>query len=133
MAIATYLNPESLHTNPAFSQVVRVPAGADLVYIGGQNGVDATGRVVGPDLASQVKQTLDNLRACLAAAGAEPGDVVKWNLLIKEGESLQEGFAAFGAAWGHMPNPPAITFAFVSGLAVEGALIEIEAVAAVAG
>ncbi|GEM30486.1 RidA family protein [Nocardia neocaledoniensis] len=133
MAIATYLNPESLHTNPAFSQVVRVPAGADLVYIGGQNGVDATGRVVGPDLASQVKQTLDNLRACLAAAGAEPGDVVKWNLLIKEGESLQEGFAAFGASWGHMPNPPAITFAFVSGLAVEGALIEIEAVAAVAG
>ncbi|GGN73851.1 RidA family protein [Nocardia rhizosphaerihabitans] len=132
MAIATYINPESLHSNPAFSQVVRVPAGADLVYIGGQNGVDATGRVVGPDLASQVKQTLDNLRACLAAAGAEPGDVVKWNLLIKEGESLQEGFAAFGAAWGHLLNPPAITFAFVSGLAVDGALIEIEAVAVVA-
>ncbi|MGW4633172.1 RidA family protein [Nocardia sp. NPDC004415] len=133
MAIATYINPDTLHSNPAFSQVVRVPAGADLIYIGGQNGVDATGRVVGPDLASQVRQTLVNLRACLAAAGAEPADVVKWNLLIKEGESLQDGFAAFGAAWERTPHPPAITFAFVSGLAVEGALIEIEAVAAVTG
>ncbi|KAF0848797.1 RidA family protein [Nocardia caishijiensis] len=131
MAIATYINPESLHSNPAFSQVVRVPAGADLVYVGGQNGVDASGRVVGPDLAAQVRQSLVNLRACLAAAGAEPSDVVKWTLLIKEGVSLQEGFAAFGAEWGYLPNPPAITAAFVSNLAVEGALVEIEAVAAV--
>ncbi|MFC9965052.1 RidA family protein [Nocardia ignorata] len=131
MAVATYINPESLHSNPAFSQVVRVPAGADLIYVGGQNGVDATGRVVGLDLAAQVRQALVNLRACLAAAGAEPSDVVKWTLLLAEGASLQEGFAAFGAEWGHMPNPPAITAAFVSKLAVEDALIEIEAVAAV--
>jgi enamine deaminase RidA (YjgF/YER057c/UK114 family) len=33
--------------------------------------------------------------------------------------------------WGRRPNPPAITAGIVSGLAVPGALIEIEALAAV--
>ena len=46
--------------------------------------------------------------------------------------ALQEGFAAFGEFWPRDAPPPAITFAFVASLAVPGALVEIEAVAAVA-
>lgn len=129
--MSTYINPEPLHQSPVFTQVVRVPATADLVYVGGQNGVDQSGVVVGPDLASQTRQALANLRACLEAAGAAPEDVVKWTLLIKDGESLEEGFAAFTEEWGMRPNPPAITAAFVADLAVPGAVIEIEALAAV--
>jgi hypothetical protein len=34
-------------------------------------------------------------------------------------------------AWGRRPNPPAITVAFVSGFAVPGALVEIDAIAAI--
>ncbi len=133
MTTATYINPEELHVNPAFTQVVRVPAGADTIYVGGQNGVDATGRVVGPDIASQTRQALANLQACLAAAGAAITDVVKWTILVVEGQSIEEGFGAFMEVWGNRPNPPAITFAFVAGLGVPGAVCEIEAVAAVAG
>ncbi|WP_026875022.1 RidA family protein [Jiangella gansuensis] len=131
MTIVTHINPETLHSSPAFTQVVRVSTTADLVYVGGQNGVDSAGVVVGPDLASQTRQALANLRTCLAAAGAGPEHVVKWTILIREGESLEEGFAAFGQEWGMRPDPPVITSAFVSGLAVPGALVEIEAVAAV--
>jgi enamine deaminase RidA (YjgF/YER057c/UK114 family) len=131
MTTLTHINPPELHTNPAFTQAVRVPAGADLVFIGGQNGVDAEGRVVGPDLAAQTRQAVTNLRACLDAAGAAVTDVVKWTVLCVEGQDLSEGFAAFREVWGERPNPPAITFAFVRGLAVSGALVEIEAVAAV--
>ncbi|TDD66611.1 RidA family protein [Jiangella aurantiaca] len=127
----THINPESMHANPAFTWAVRVPAGADLVFIGGQNGVDESGQVVGPDIASQTRQALRNLLTVLEAAGARPEDVVKWTILIREGASLQDGFAAFGEVWGQRPNPPAITSAFVAGLAVPGALVEIEAVAAV--
>ena len=54
-----------------------------------------------------------------------------WTILIREGESLMDGFAAFNEVWGQRPNPPAITSAFVAGFAVAGALVEIEAVAAV--
>jgi enamine deaminase RidA (YjgF/YER057c/UK114 family) len=126
-----HINPDSLHSNPAFTQVVRVPAGAETIFVGGQNGVDSSGEVVGPDLASQAKQALANLQTCLEAAGASVGDVVKWTILCVEGQPLRDGFAAFGEVWGGRPNPPAISVAMVSGLAVPGAVVEIDAVAAV--
>jgi enamine deaminase RidA (YjgF/YER057c/UK114 family) len=131
MTTATHINPESLHRSPAFSWAVRVPAGADTIYIGGQNGVGPDGAVVGPGVAEQTRQAFANLRACLEAAGAQVTDVVKWTILCVEGADLQEGFAAFGEFWPRDAAPPAITFAFVAGLAVPGAVVEIEAVAAV--
>jgi len=54
MDSVSYLNPAQLHSNPAFTQAVRIPAGHDL--IGGQNGVDRSGRVVSDDLAGQSRQ-----------------------------------------------------------------------------
>jgi enamine deaminase RidA (YjgF/YER057c/UK114 family) len=131
MTTATHINPESMHRNPAFSWAVRVPAGADTIYIGGQNGVGPDGAVVGPGVGEQTRQAFANLRACLEAAGAQVTDVVKWTILCVEGADLQEGFAAFGEFWPRDAAPPAITFAFVAGLAVPGAVVEIEAVAAV--
>ncbi|RDI66604.1 RidA family protein [Nocardia pseudobrasiliensis] len=127
----TYINPGDLPTNPAYSQAVRVPAGADILYIGGQNGVDGSGRLVGPDLKSQARQALANVRSCLSAAGADLEHIVKWSIFIKEGEPLLDGFAAFQEVWGERENPPAISGFFVSALAVPGALVEIEAVAAI--
>ncbi|MEV6277772.1 RidA family protein [Nocardia sp. NPDC051832] len=131
MTIATHINPENLHSNPAFTQAVRVPAGADLLYIGGQNGVDAHGQVVGADIGAQSRRALENVQACLDAAGASLDDVVKWTILMVDGHDLYAGFGAFQEVWGGRPNPPAITVAKVAGLAVPGALVEIEAVAAI--
>ncbi len=50
-----------------------------------------------------------------------------------EGAHVQEGLAAFGEIWPQDAPPPAITVAFVSDLGPDGALVEIEAVAAVLG
>lgn len=132
MAIATHVNPEKMLSNPAFTQAVRVPAGADIIYIGGQNGLDANGQLAGADVGSQAQQALANLQTCLDAAGAAIEDVVKWTILMVDGHDVRAGFAAFQQVWGQRPNPPAITVAKVAGLAVPGALVEIEAVAAVA-
>ena len=41
-----HINPEGLHRNPAFSQAVVVEQPAKTIYVGGQNGVDSSGRVV---------------------------------------------------------------------------------------
>jgi enamine deaminase RidA (YjgF/YER057c/UK114 family) len=127
----SWINPPSLPTNPAFSQAVRIPANADLVFVGGQNGFDATGALAGPGLAEQTAAALDNLTACLEAAGAGLDNVVAWTVLLAEGSDPREGFAAFGKAWPATTPPPAITVALVSALAVPGALVEIAAVAAV--
>jgi enamine deaminase RidA (YjgF/YER057c/UK114 family) len=132
MTTATHINPDSLHSSPWFTQAVRVPAGADLVFVGGQNGVGPDGEVVGPGVAEQTRQAFLNLRTCLETAGGGLSDVVKWTILAVEGTDVQAGLAAFGEFWPQDAPPPAITVAFVSGLAIPGALVEIEAVAAVA-
>ena len=129
----THVNPESMHANPAFSQAVTVEGHAKTIYIGGQNAVGPDGSVVGEgDLAAQVAQALANLETVLTAAGATKQDVVKWTILVLQGQDLMAGFTAFQENWGPMEKAPAITSAFVAALANPAFLVEIEAVAVVA-
>jgi enamine deaminase RidA (YjgF/YER057c/UK114 family) len=113
----TYLNPESLTRNPAFTQAVVVEGAAKTIYVGGQNAVLADGTVVGGTLAEQTRQALANMQAALAAAGATLHDVVRWTIAIVDGHPPAEGFAAFREAWGDAADPPAISVHIVSGLA----------------
>ncbi|HEY6738951.1 MAG TPA: RidA family protein [Actinopolymorphaceae bacterium] len=131
MTTVAHINPEGMHSNPAFSWAVRVPAGADLLFIGGQNGVGPDGTVVGPGMAEQSRQALENLRTCLRAAGADVTDIVKWTILYVKDADVQAGLAAFGEFWPREAAPPAITVAEVSDVGPPGAVLEIEAVAAV--
>jgi enamine deaminase RidA (YjgF/YER057c/UK114 family) len=72
-----------------------------------------------------------NVREALAAGGAGPEHIIKRNIYVVEGQPLQAGFAAFQNAWPEVPNPPAITGVFVSGLAHPDFLVEMDAVAVV--
>jgi enamine deaminase RidA (YjgF/YER057c/UK114 family) len=71
------------------------------------------------------------VRAALEAGGARPEHIIKWNIYVVEGQSLQAGFAAFQNAWPETLNPPAITGVFVSALAHPDFLVEMDAVAVV--
>lgn len=127
-----FLNPEGLNQNPAFSNVVVVSGAVRTIYIGGQDAVDADGQIVGVgDIAAQTEQVLRNLRTALAAAGAGPEHVVKWNVLVVEGQDFGSGFAAFQRVWGVPPDPPVITAAIVKGLAHPDFLVEMDAIAIV--
>jgi enamine deaminase RidA (YjgF/YER057c/UK114 family) len=127
-----YINPPTLHQNPAFTNVVTVTGSVRTVYIGGQNAVDTSGAIVGKgDFKAQSEQVLKNIQAALEAAGAQLEHVVKWNMYVVQGQSLQEGFAAFQQFWGNRPNPPAISMAFVAGLAHPDFLVEIDTIAVV--
>ena len=127
-----YINPDALNKNPAFTNVVVVTGPVKTVYVGGQDAVDASGTIVGKaDVKAQTEQVLHNLQVALAAAGAGLEHVVKWNLYVVEGQPLRPGFEAFQQFWGNRPNPPAITAAFVSGLANPDFLVEMDAIAVV--
>jgi enamine deaminase RidA (YjgF/YER057c/UK114 family) len=127
-----FLDPEGLARNPAFSNVAVVSGNVRTIYIGGQDAVDAEGNIVGVgDLAAQTEQVLSNLRTALEAAGARPEHVVKWNVLIVEGQDFRTGYAAFQEVWGDRPNPPVITAAVVKGLAHPDFLVEMDAIAVV--
>jgi enamine deaminase RidA (YjgF/YER057c/UK114 family) len=127
-----FLNPAGLNQNPAFSNVAVVSGRVRTIYIGGQDAVDADGNVVGAgDIAAQTEQVLRNLSTALAAAGAKPEHVVKWNVLIVDGQDFTAGYAAFQKVWGDRPNPPVITAAVVMGLAHPDFLVEMDAIAVV--
>ena len=127
-----YINPDSLNNNPAFTNVVVVEGNVKTVHIGGQDAINASGEIVGKgDIVAQIEQILASLRGALAAGGARSEHIIKWNIYVVEGQSLQAGFAAFENAWPQTPNPPAITMAFVSGLAHPDFLVEMDAVAVV--
>jgi 2-iminobutanoate/2-iminopropanoate deaminase len=123
----THLNPDSLYKNPAFSQAVRVDGVSNLLYIGGQNGITADGKLAGDDLTSQTEQALKNVLTLLKEANATQEHVVKLTIYIAQGQDVNEGFAAAQKVWGM--HATAITSLFVAGLGVPGALVEIEAVA----
>jgi enamine deaminase RidA (YjgF/YER057c/UK114 family) len=125
----THLNPESLFSNPAFSQGVLVRGASDMLYVGGQNGTDASGAIVEGGLGPQTEQALRNVLAVLAEAGADQTNVVRLAVYMVEGQSVEEGYAASGRVWG--PHATALTVLTVADLGRPEALVEIEAIAAI--
>jgi enamine deaminase RidA (YjgF/YER057c/UK114 family) len=127
-----YMNPDTLNKNPAFSNVIIVSGSVRTVYVGGQDAVDGSGTIIGKgDLKAQTEQVLKNIQAALSAGGAQLEHVIKWNLYVVQGQPLQAGFEVFQRVWGRRPNPPAISMAFVAGLANPDFLVEMDAVAVV--
>ena len=125
-----HINPDGVHRSPAFSQAVVVEQPAKTIYVGGQNGVDAEGRVVGSTLGEQASQALRNLATVLESEGASLANIVHWSIAAVDGHALDEGFAAFQEAWNPADPPPAITVHVVAGLG-PGFLVEIDAIAVV--
>ena len=128
----SYLNPEGLHRNPAFSQVVVTSGRTRTVYVGGQNAVDSSGAIVGKDdIGAQAAQVAKNLQVALDSAGARVEHVVKWTVYVVEGQSVGPAMGGFQQVLGQLPNPPAISVLFVAALAHPDFLLEVEAIAAV--
>jgi enamine deaminase RidA (YjgF/YER057c/UK114 family) len=103
------------------------------IYVGGQDAVGVDGEIVGKgDLAAQTTQILENIQTALAAAGAGLEHIIKWNVLVVEGQPIQAGFAAFQRFWGNRSTPPPlITAAVVKGLGHPDWLVEMDAIAVV--
>ncbi len=120
-----HVNPESMASNPAFSQGTIAPTGRTL-YVGGQNGIDADGNVIA-DKAEQVAQAMRNVLTVLAAAGATPDGVAKLTIYLHQDLTADEGYGAAMPVWGRTPT--AVTVVQVASFARPGVVCEIEAVA----
>ena len=123
-----HLNPDGMYKSPVFSQGIILPAGARILLIGGQNGVDAKGEIVGKgDVVAQTRQALANLQRVLDAAGATLENLVKVTIIMQQDIDLNAAFGAWMAVWSQRTNPPTVTALRVAGLANPDFLIEIEA------
>ena len=127
-AIATKGAPAAIGP---YSQAVVAPAG-QLVFCSGQIALDpATGEMVGAgDVRAQTERVLENLGAVLAAAGASFATVVKTTIFLADLQdfgNVNEVYARYFPS-----QPPARATVQAAGLP-RGALIEIDAIAAVGG
>lgn len=117
------------HAEPISHYTDAVRAG-DLLFVSGVVAVDSEGRLVGgDDVVAQARHVFESMRTVLGAAGCGFADVVKVTIFLTDVDDRprinpvrQE---VFGAA------RPASTLVEVSRLAVEGAKIEVEAIAAI--
>lgn len=125
-----YLQPDGLVRSPAFSHAAVIPPGATTIHVGGQNGVDESGTVVGDDAAAQAVRAVDNVETALRAAGADLADVVAWTVLVAADADVAAAYGAIAPRLAREGAPPLVTAARVAGLAVPGALLEISAMAA---
>jgi enamine deaminase RidA (YjgF/YER057c/UK114 family) len=126
-----HINPDGMHKNPAFSQGIIIPSNSRLLIIGGQNAVNAQGKVVGAgDIAAQTRQAVANLMTVLEEAGGTLDGIVRVGLILREDADLAAGFKAWmEAAGGRLKNPPTVTSLITTKLAHSDYLIEIEATA----
>lgn len=123
------VDPALLHSSPAFAQGMIAPAGPTL-YVGGQNGTDPQGELVEGGLGAQTEQALRNVLAVLAEAGTGPENVVKLTIYLDPGVDPAAAYAATGSVWGR--HRTAVTVLAIAP-ARPGALVEIDAVAAIPG
>ena len=110
-----------------YSDAVRA---GNTIFVSGQASLDQNGNVVGRgDVVAQARQVLDNMGRVLAAAGAFFEDVVKVTVYLANRDDREKVNQVRKEYF--KDNKPASTLIEISRFAIEGMLIEIEAVAVV--
>jgi enamine deaminase RidA (YjgF/YER057c/UK114 family) len=115
---------------PELSHAADAVRAGSYVFVAGILPVDAAGELVGDgDTTAQARFVFGELESILAAAGCSAADVVKVTIFLTDEDDRPlvnpERKEVFGS------TRPASTLVEVSALAVAGAMIEVDAIAAV--
>ena len=107
-----------------YSQAIRA---GDLIFTAGQLGiVPGTRDFAGPDIESQTRQALENIKATLEAAGSCLGNVIKCTVFLADIEDFSRMNSVYAEYFAQ--TPPARSAMQVAALGL-GARVEIEAIA----
>jgi enamine deaminase RidA (YjgF/YER057c/UK114 family) len=129
-----YINPPELFPSLqyGFSQIITC-TGGKTVYLSGQVAWDERQQIIGADdLLAQTRQTIQNIRVAVQAAGGSLTDVVSMRIYIVESK-LEEGHHIREALQEFFPveHAPTTTWIGVRSLANKEFLVEIEAIAVI--
>jgi enamine deaminase RidA (YjgF/YER057c/UK114 family) len=127
------VDPPQLGAPRGYSHGILVPAGRRLLFVAGQVGWGPGQTLVAGGLVEQFAQALRNVLAVVRAAGGEPADVGRLTLYVLDREDYARQSAELGRRYRELMGRhyPAMALVEVRGLMEPGALIEIEATAAV--
>ena len=127
------IQPAGIHVRimagqPAYTQVVTVSGSGRQVFVAGQLARDPDGNCVGKgDMRAQIQQVGENIKTCLAAAGASLADTVKTNTYVTDFDEFQKHGDMRLRYFG--PATPTSTTVEVRRLAHPDFTIEVEAIA----
>jgi enamine deaminase RidA (YjgF/YER057c/UK114 family) len=127
------IQPDTLHQRKVndlvlYSHVVSVEA-RRLIFVSGQLARDRTGAIVGAgDMRAQLRQTLENVKAALEAAGASLTDLVRTNTYVTDIEEYFRHVDVRMEFYSHAM--PTSTTVEVRRLAQPELMVEIDAIAA---
>lgn len=129
-----YINPPELFPSLqyGFSQIIACTGGR-TVYLSGQVAWDERQQIIGADdLLAQTRQTIQNIRVAVQAAGGSLTDVVSMRIYIvesklEEGHHIREALQEFFSE----NQAPTTTWIGVRSLANKEFLVEIEAIAVI--
>ncbi len=110
-----------------------IAASGRQVFVSGQIGWDETGRIVSDDFAAQVRQSLANVVAVLAAGGAAPLHLVRLTWYVTSRDEYNAALDAIGASYRELigRHYPAMSVVVVAALLEPRAKVEIEATAVI--
>ena len=129
------LNPDGWEPPSGYSNGIVVPSGARLVFVAGQVAWDADQVLVGKDdFAAQFRQALSNVLAVVASAGGEPAQLASLTVYVTDKRAYLASVKALGTIWRELVGRhyPAMALVQVADLLEKDALVEIQAVAALA-
>ena len=111
-----------------FSRAILVQ-GKKLLFISGQGPFDPDGNLVGKggDMAGQARQTFENIKSLLEAAGANFSNVVKMTIFITDMSKADE-FRKVRSEY-IVPEFPAASLVGIATLGDPDILLEVEAIA----
>ena len=120
------VNPSGLSTPQTYTHVIK--AGKTL-YIAGQVGATADGKIVGPGMKEQLEQVLQNLTTALKSQGADFSHIAKITVFVTSIPEFRapDVVAVRNKYFGD--NKPASTLVQIQQLASPDYKVEIEAIA----
>ena len=132
MSRATSLDPVTSNDLPApvgpYSPGMRA---GNLIFVSGQAGRDPNTGLLPSGIEAQTEQALRNVSAILTAAGSSLTHVIRCGVFLIDMAEFPRMNAVYSRMFGD--HRPARTTVQVSGLPGEGLVVEIDAVAVVAG
>jgi enamine deaminase RidA (YjgF/YER057c/UK114 family) len=127
-----FSNPPGMTKPATYSHVVEVNGPHRVVYLAGQTGVDANGKVA-QGFRAQAVQVMENIKTALASVGGDFDHIVKLTGYLTDIEANADVFREVRASY--FPNKaalPASTLLQISRLANSSYLLEVEAIAILA-
>lgn len=127
------IEPEGWPRAKGYADGMLASAGSRILFVAGQIGWDGNRKLVSGEFDAQFAQALRNVVAVVRAAGGKPADIGRVTLYVTDKRHYVAAREAIGAAWREIVGRhfPAMAMVEVSGLLEPGALVEIEATAAI--